>query len=170
MAAVGAMTGALLLAGCGTIAEQVAEEAVEQAAGGGELDINADDGEISFENEEGSFSLGGDGELPEGFPDELPVPGDLSVLSSMGGNSDGDSSFVVNGQVSGDLTATYEDLRGQLEDGGFSVDNESTFSSGDQETRSMQFEGNGWRGAVSVATGPEGETVVTYTVQSHSAS
>ena len=68
---------ALLFAGAGCsaddLADQVAERAIENAAGeGADVDFDADTGEFKVETDEGTFSSGGS--LPDGFPsDEVPL-------------------------------------------------------------------------------------------------
>lgn len=102
--------GSLLLPGCSgeNLAEGVAERAAE-AAGGGEVDIDVGEGTARVEGEDGTFEFGG--ELPEGFPDDVPVPDDYTVISSMEGESERGSGFNVmlaTNQPAAELAAEFE--------------------------------------------------------------
>lgn len=82
----------LLLAGaCGSAAEQVIENAIENDLGEDvELDIDAGDGQINIETDEGSASFGG-GEVPGALSDVVPSGGD--VINAFEG-SDGSNAMA----------------------------------------------------------------------------
>ncbi|MBY5163527.1 hypothetical protein [Salsipaludibacter albus] len=170
----GAATALLLglaLAGCGSLAESVTERAVEEAAeaanGGGDvdLDINDEDGSISISSSEGSFSVGGSQELPDGFPAELPLPADHEVVSSMSFDDGGDASYNISMSVAGDADTVAAELQASLEDTGYTLTGTSEMQMDGLDTRTMQFEGDGLEGFITVADTPDG-TVANYTVQS----
>ena len=97
--------------GCGKAAEKIAEKATEKAieseAGG---DANVDigkDGQVKIETEDGSLSINS-GEVPDSWPEDIPLPDDLDVASSMS-TPDG---ATVSGMTSvgvDDAMAFYED-------------------------------------------------------------
>jgi hypothetical protein len=66
-ASVAIAAAVLVLAGCGRIAEEAAERAVEEiaeeAAGGGEIDINTEDGSVEVQTDEGAISVDEDGNV-----------------------------------------------------------------------------------------------------------
>jgi hypothetical protein len=72
----------LVLAGCGSAAEEIAERAAE-AGGGGDVDIELDDegGEFTIESEDGTqtVNLGG-GDLPSELT--IPIPDGYEVIAS----------------------------------------------------------------------------------------
>lgn len=74
------IAGAMVLTGCGSATEKITETVIE-SAGGGEVDIDIDegDGTFSFESEEGSFSVGGEG--PKNWPDGVPLPEGLDFAT-----------------------------------------------------------------------------------------
>lgn len=159
-------------AGCDMIAEQVAEEAVEQAAGGeGEVNLDMDEegGSISVETSEGTMSFGGGGELPASFPEDLPLPeGDYQVASSFE-QSGGDGSDLQM-QTAVMTTAAYDDVvahfEGALADADWEVQDTRTMSmDGLQSTTFVAVKGD--QGAnVSITQAEEDEVLVNYGVGS----
>jgi hypothetical protein len=88
----------VIAAGCGRITEQLTEEAVErgiesEAGGDVELDLDAEDGSLSFESDEGSLSFETGGDIPEELT--IPLPDGYSVLGSSVLGSDGESVVTV---------------------------------------------------------------------------
>ncbi len=78
---------ALVAAACGSVAERVVENAVENNAGIENVEIDQDSGEISieFDDEDGSGSLTfGGGEIPDGFPIPLPDGGQVVAVIEQG--------------------------------------------------------------------------------------
>lgn len=159
----------LALASCGKAAEKLTEEAIEQSAGGGEVDID-DDGSFSFENDEGSFEVdsegnvkfegedgefsidGASGELPDGWPDDVPVPDDLEILTGSK-TSDGEKDlFSVLGNVPGDPADVFADLVADFEDEGYDTSNKSETNADGNFFGTAQFTGNGHQIAISVST------------------
>ena len=76
----------LMLAACSP-GEELAEQLLESQDGTADVEIDADSGQISVEGEGedgGSFSIGG-GEIPEGFPIDVPSGGEIqSVMDTEG--------------------------------------------------------------------------------------
>lgn len=150
-----------VISGCGEqLAEKIAEDRIE-AEGGGDVDIDLDDGNISVKSEDGEFSVktdddgnisiqgsgqGGDGsiqidsengetvvegddgtavfsqsgDLPEGFPDEVPVPDGLSIVFAQSlETSDGGTGYSVAATSSRDGDDLLDDMMTALEDNGF---------------------------------------------------
>ena len=156
---------ALALSGCGEAADQVAEEAVEQAIegqGGGDVEIDADGESFSVEGEDGSeFSVGSD-ELPDDFPTEVPIPEGATVESSSTVKTDGKAGwFVALTYADADAGDLADTSKSEMEDAGF--EETSTFSA--DETTTSGYEGNGYTVTVSIAPNVEGGgTSMTLTV------
>ena len=81
---------AMIVAGCSSASDELSEQIVESVSGVDNLDIDEESGEVSFETEQGSFSIGG-GEVPADFL--FPFPDGYQVSSSL--ISDAGSSVVV---------------------------------------------------------------------------
>ncbi|QGG96815.1 hypothetical protein [Actinomarinicola tropica] len=95
--------GAMLLAGaCGEAAERVGENALEAAIeseSGADVDLNLDDdGAISVETEDGSFSMG-QTEIPDDWPSDVPLPPDLETqtVSQQSDATSGEATTLVMG-------------------------------------------------------------------------
>jgi hypothetical protein len=91
-----ALLGVLLVitTSCGSAAEQLTENAVENQLGDdANVDIDTDTGEVRIESDDGSAVFGG-GEIPDGL--EIPVPDGGDVVSAFEGSNDGESQFAVS--------------------------------------------------------------------------
>lgn len=166
LAAVGTL--ALATAACGgvgdAIAERAAEEVAEQAAGGDvEFDVDEDGGRMRIESSEGTLDIGGT-ELPDGFPDGLPLPDGHEVLGSMTQGSDAGGSMFVTVGAPGAYEDVVADVESGLADGGWSVTNTSNMSSGDFASTSFTVERDDWSGNVGVTRTEEG-VQLTYTLE-----
>lgn len=167
---IGLLAALFALTSCGEVAERATEEAIEQSAGGdGEVDIDFDDdgGSFSVEGEDGSIEYDisgeGGGDLPDDFPD-VPLPDDLSIMSSAKQSAGDETLWSVTGQVGdedaegvfADIVDTYEsdgwDVQGQYENtanGDFSGG--AQFIDGDTSVSASVFGGE--------STGQDGTTV-----------
>lgn len=157
---------AVFAAGCDAIGERVAEEAAEQAAGGDvDLDLDEEGGSISVETSEGSMSFGGGGDLPESFPEDLPLPpGDFEVSSSFEESNDDGASLTVALLVEGshdDLVAHYEEA---LPDAGWEITDTQSMSMGeDMQSTTFVLSKDAQGGTVGVQRIEDG-TIVNYSV------
>ena len=164
-----AAAAAVLLAGCSSVADQVAERAVEEAAeaaggGNGEIDIDTDSGSISVQTSEGTLDIGG-GSLPDAFPSDVPLPADHEVMSSMAFGQGDEQNFNVTLRTPGEVAAVADDLQARFEDAGFGIDGTGEMSNGGETVRNFQFSDDRLSGNVVVTRGDqEGTTAVNYTV------
>jgi hypothetical protein len=102
-----AAIGAVLLLGaaaCGGDSGSPSDGALEEiieSQGGGDVDIDSDDGEITIESDDGSFSSSSSGELPEGWPDDVPLPDDFEIQGSsrIADGSSGGAVLTVSGMT-----------------------------------------------------------------------
>ncbi len=170
----------LAVASCGKAAEKLTEKAIEQSAGGGDVDID-EDGSFSFENDEGSFSVdkdgnvkiegddgefsidsSTDGELPDDFPD-VPLPDGFTPQSNSK-QSDGDQTlYSAVGTADGDATDVFESLIDQYESDGYDTEGRYENTSGGDFNGGAQFVGSEYQVSISVF-GADGETTVSITV------
>lgn len=166
------LAATMLVSGCSSIADKVGEKVIEkgvEAAGGGDADINFDEegGKISIESSEGSFEIGG-GEVPEDFPDTLPLPENLEVVSSMALGSDAERTFNLTfAGEGGDVKAIAEDLQSRVEGAGFTINGTNSMDADDYMMRSLTFSGLDWEGNVTVSNSDDG-AMVNYTVMTAS--
>lgn len=117
----------LLLAGAACsaddVADQVAERAIENAAGeGADVDFDADTGEFKVETDAGTFSSGGS--LPDDFPgDEVPLL-DGEILQAASSTQEGSGGYVVIVVVDEGVDEAVEAANQRLLDAGFAPDAE----------------------------------------------
>jgi hypothetical protein len=154
---------ALTTTACGSVGEAISERAVEeiaeQAAGQGvDIDVDDEGGRMLISSSEGTLDIGG-GELPDGFPDDLPLPPGHEVLGSMTQADDQRSSMTVTTSTTADFTQVVDDLRSGLEDGGWTIEDTSELTSGDFASTTFRVTRGAWDGSVSVNTADPDVTV-----------
>lgn len=96
----------LALSGCGDGTDGA------DADGQGDVSTTNADGDISIETEDGSFEVSTEDELPEGFPESIPLPEEYEVTLSSGSGDEVDLYLNVDGvavDVFGDLSAAFVD-------------------------------------------------------------
>lgn len=112
------------------IGEEIAENILESQEGVGDVEIDTDSGKIEVESEDGSFTIGG-GEIPDGFPIDVPGGGDvMSVIETEDGSS---VSLLFPADEFDSLADFYE---GWIEDSGLEIS--STFNNS-SDPRSMTW-------------------------------
>lgn len=158
---------AFLLGGCGLGDEAVErgmEEAIEAGASDGtEVDIDADGGKVKVEDSDGSVEFGGDTELPESFPDDVPLPeGEFEVRMATE-NSDGTmmASLFTNGEV-----ATIGDhVESGLTSSGYQIDESMDGQAGGTEHRQLTASGNGIEVVITITGTEDGTVGVQYHIE-----
>lgn len=122
-AAVTVVAGAFVLASCspGDLIDRAVEKGVEkgiESATGTEIDIDEDGGTISISSEDGEATFGGGAELPDGFPDEIPlIDGEIAGgMRISEGDTDG---FVATVNAQGSIGDVYNQVTDRLEGAGF---------------------------------------------------
>jgi hypothetical protein len=155
---ISAAASALLLAGCGAAADKVAEKATEKAlesAAGGNVDIDTDgDGSFRMETDEGVFEMDGQGnlrvdtedgsmttasgEMPAGWPSDIPVPRDLEVLSGTSMDSADEKLVVVTGTTSRGAKELLDEMKAALSS--WTISGETTTTTDGATFTSAQFE------------------------------
>ncbi len=127
------------------LAEQLAEGAT-----GGDIEIDEDSGEVSFEGEDGSgsFNVGG-GEMPDDLAD-FPIPDDSEILSSYSGSSDESSGSVVSLAANGDYEEVSADMQSELEGAGFEISGTYTAEANGVGSSTFTAEGDGMSISVAV--------------------
>lgn len=157
----------LLLAGCGAadnLVENAMEEAVEQGiegATGAEVE-SGDDG-FSVKTEDGEFSIGSDGSLPEGFPEgDVPMV-DGTIMQTAKVNEGDADGFLVSMSVEGAVADVHAEALALLESAGFTVAADVDMGG----MRSATLEGSGAVEAVTLGvleSSEDGTSTVSYTV------
>ncbi len=162
--AAGAVALALVVggAGCGKVAEKVAEKASgceDIDASGDEVGANCDgvsagvdaDGNVAVTDEDGnSFdaSADGTGALPDEWPADLAPPEGAGIVSS----TVTDANLSVTAGLDGDVGEVYEGIKTQLEAAGYTIDYDTVSDSGAGQVGSVAASGPEWDANVNVST------------------
>lgn len=143
VAAVAVAVGTLLT-GCGQIAESATEQLIEQAAGGSvNIDIEGDG--MTVEGEDGAISMGGNLDLPDNWPGEVPTFSDGSLVFVTVDAASGSASAMWNTESS--VEDALGAMKGSIEGAGYAVDSESQM----EGLQAFSATGNGYRLDVTVA-------------------
>lgn len=166
-----AVSGALLLllgtTACGTddVADQAAESAVERAiedaasSEGVDVDVDAEDGSVSIESSDGTFTSGM-GALPQGFPEDIPVlEGEILQGASSDGN--GTTGWFVSVTVDQPGDEALGEAAALLEGAGYSEGDNSMAMEG---LSYVQYVGSDWEVILGATDNGEGGTLLSYTV------
>jgi hypothetical protein len=132
-ATIAVLIAATGLTACGAVAEKAGEKATEKAIEsqtGGDVDVDTDDGSVSIETEEGSASFG-TGEVPEDWPDDIPLPDGLEVLTSSSTVSGNERLTAVTGSTDTEPEEILAWMKEELPDWEISGETTSTGTSGD---------------------------------------
>jgi hypothetical protein len=151
---------ALVLGGCG-LGEEAAEKGLEEAmeagaSDGTDVDIDGEDGNVKVESSDGSMEFGGDTELPESFPDDIPLPDEDYDVRMATEQSDGTT--MVSLFTTGDVDVIADHIEDGVRSSGYQVDATRSTDIGATGQRHLEASGNGLDLTV-VVTGAEDGTV-----------
>lgn len=138
---------ALALAGCGSAGENAAEQAIEAENPGTDVELDGDG--VKVTDEEGNTSEFGTGaDLPDGWPEVVPVPaGEVTFSSQSGGD------FTVGVTADGSAQDVYNAWKSDLEGAGFTEKDAANFGGNYLGT----FTGNGYDVGYTIASDPTSE-------------
>ena len=143
--------------------ENVAEQIIEAGADGDvDVDIDNDGGEITIDSDDGSVTISSGGDLPDNWPDQVPVI-DGKITGSSAITVDEGTSYSVVIEVSGSVSDIFDRLKSDMEAANFEKDSESTFSTGDGTFSTATFTSAEHQVIISVSDTSE-TTTVSYAV------
>jgi hypothetical protein len=155
---------AVALTGCGSAVENIVEGNVERAIEnelGESADVEIGEDSFSVDTEDGSITAGA-GSVPDDFPTDVPlVDGEVAFAQRL----ESDDGFSWNLIITSDADpgTLADQVRGELTDNGFSVEEASEFSGADSAGGTILAEKGDLTVLVLVA-GDGSETSATYTV------
>jgi len=145
------------------VAERVTEEAIEKSieeeieSEGGEADVDISEDAVSVTTDEGEMTIGEGAELPEGFPEEVPVYSNMEITSSWKVTEEGKDTFSISGTTSDSGKTVFDWYKGKLNS--WEIENEFTGESEGESTYSISAN-NGTYGLLVWITESDGETIV----------
>ena len=149
----------------GFFGAKIGTSVIERAT---DSDISVSDDEVTIETEDGSFNTSNSAELPEDFPEIVPLfdPADVKS-SSRTGRADG-ALWIVSFATENSADEIYDFYMSQLGEGGWETI--STFESGDMKNLSAMNEAANTRVQLSLTgDSEENQTTFSLTVSKESA-
>ncbi|MGM8211307.1 hypothetical protein ACLIBH_00790 [Virgibacillus sp. W0430] len=76
------------------------------------INIDKDEGSMTISGEDGDLNIGVNSEIPEGFPSDIPIPDDITIVSSASIDNDTERGSSVNFLSDGnydDIVKLYSD-------------------------------------------------------------
>ena len=152
---------AVALTACGAAQEAVSEQIVEEAAGEGvDLELG-DDGQVaSIETEDGSLEMSAGGEVPEEWPDDVPLFDDGVLGSSPVSASDGKTFISIDYSTDRGAQDVVDGLIAVYESAGFTTTATSNMVDASDGVSIYAGERDGTTVSVSAASGTDAPTVV----------
>ncbi len=120
--AIGALAG---LAACDSGGKSVDDALKDQG-----VSVN-DEGDVQISSEEGDVSFGSGSEVPDDFPDGVPLPEDANLVGSSS-VSDGDAktfTLIYGIEKAEDVSGAVDSYKDALTDAGFTIDSDYSGSS-----------------------------------------
>lgn len=160
-----ALFGAVLIAGSASCSADVSDRAAERIAeanGGGDVDIDTSDGRVAVETEDGSFVAEAGGELPEGWPDDVPLPSEYTIETSSTMDVGDGPVLSVLLRTGGAPDAVFDDLESGFD--GWTQESRTVSGSGAEAVVMAQYSSGDRMVSITASEGTD-DTVLNYTVQ-----
>lgn len=126
---------AVFSVGCKNVAEKAVEKAIEKESGG-KARVNANDGTIEVETDKGKVQIGKN-DLPEGFPEDVPVYRKAKIVSSVNNQDTYQITFSAEGKKMDEISDFYKE---ELEGNGWKSDSSSNSNAAGQVMSGLQYE------------------------------
>jgi hypothetical protein len=161
------------------LAERIAEEAIERAieeesgeevdidldegevtiqSDDGEVNISADDDTVEIKSDEGEATFGSGADIPEGFPAEVPIYGNMDIVSSMTASDDGGTHYTVSGSSEDSVDVIKEWYEAQL--AGWEITGQFSMDTDDGKTASINAMSNNNELSLLMAEDEDGTMVI----------
>lgn len=168
--AAGAVGVALVASGvgCGAITDKATEKAtekvIEESSNCEDVDIDTGGGfSGNCDGESIDVDVDGDAELPEGWPAELAPPEGAKIVFAT--NTSG--TLSVTAGLDGEVDAVTDGIATQLEEAGYTVDDQSSADNGGVATASIRATSDAYQALVAVTeveNGLDGNLTISYTL------
>lgn len=122
------MAGLIVLSGCAKTkkTESQPENSTASEKSSPQVKIDKDKGTVEFENEniKGRAEVGEDVQLPDSFPDDVPVYDGAKILSAITNESENLDTMMVTLQSDDSVKDVFQFYLDQLSQNGFSITNQ----------------------------------------------
>ena len=139
-------------------AENIAGDIIE-AGSDGQVDVDIDDGEVTVETEDGSATLSSSGDLPEGFPSDVPVLEGAITFSQSIDTGESGTSYTVLVDVSDTVADAFSQVKSEMTAAGFETTGETTVNTDDGAWSTATFTSADHQVIVSVTDAGDSTTV-----------
>lgn len=161
------------------IAERIAEEAIEKAIeqdSGENVEIDLDEGEVTIQSDEGEVSISSDdetveiksdegeatfgtgAELPEGFPDSVPVYENMTITSSWKSSEGDKNNYSITAISEDSVDDVFGWYKTKLE--GWDIEGEFALDTDEGKTASLGANSGGIEMTLMTSDSDEGTIVV----------
>src|SRR3972149_2195979 len=153
----------MLFSASGCKGEKVTEENIEQAieeaieSEGGEAEVDISEGETTITTDEGEMTIGQGSDLPDGFPDVIPVYANMVITTSWTTTENGLDAFSVAASSNDPGSTIFDWYISQL--GGWQNVSEFTSESEGQTLSSISADNGTYNLIVTIMETDEGTTV-----------
>lgn len=150
------------------IAEQAVEKVIEKAIGsedGEEIDIDLDEEGMTIKTDEAEMTIGTSADLPDGFPNSVPVYPDMEITTSWKTVNDGKENFSIGATTKDSGEKVFNWYKDKLS--GWDIESEWSADSGDDGKTSILdvSDGNHYVSITVVETPGEGTAVILNVVE-----
>jgi hypothetical protein len=107
----------VVVTGCQSAGERLGETATERAlsaATGEDVDLDVREGRMSVETDEGGFSVGTSGEVPDRISAVVAVPDGFEPMQTFEQRHGDQQGVSVSGRITGDLAAALDAMEAAL--------------------------------------------------------
>jgi len=153
----------LTLAGCGRIAEEAAEEVVQQTTG---VNVEQDGEKVTIEGEDGEqIEIGSGAELPDDFPSDVPVYKGADVVSTSTLSDGGAKNFYISLQTTDAFEDVVEWYKSEMDSKGWEIEADVVTTAEGSSSAILGFKKGEAETSFSIATDDSGNTVITNNVR-----
>lgn len=143
--------------------QSAAEKATKGATG---VEVDTDDNKVTVTGEDGEqVEIQSGDELPDEFPDDVPMYDDAKIMASNKYSAEGKTTFTVAYEVSADVKDVFDWYKEELQKDDWKIEGESLVTAQDQSTGAMGATKGERQANVAVTAGDDdSKTTVSVTV------
>lgn len=137
-------------------ADELAEKLAESGNDDADVDIDSESGQVDVSTPDGDMSFGDGTELPDDFPDDIPLPPGYELTSAMSNTDGASSGWSITGTVPDADDGTFDDLVAAFTSAGWTKSSDASSETGGGTASTAMLDNATWQVLVSVQVGVEG--------------